>query len=593
MSTKIYSYGARTPTEGLQDILDQLLLAHRYRNHLVTIEIERRDKLQAKQVELFPDLESVQQQLAEIDAQIKAERDLINQERIRLRQRVTRTPTSARIRELQQSRHPLWARGKEIDTQIRGKRDRDREGELNHGRRRTERHEVVWLIPPDPAWADASNTINTEANQKRKALNTSEEFSSEKLSWGTKGRLNETVDPKLPEAPKRRKWSDNLCTGRIAVQIQSGAPLHTSEVFGDDTRVRLERVNPEAKPRQRKSVLWLRIGSDGRQPRWAKIPILLHRPLPDGQIKWVWLLRRRTGTHYKWWVQFTVAMADDQHIGDGKVGLDDGFRKLPEEYPKGEGVRVAAWVDQNNIKDELVLPIQMVRRWDEVKTLQSERTNSFNELKATLIDYLSRTGKVPEWFRTALATLDQWRSPRRLMEFIGSPKPQPEPSRALWTDPAPLAWRDHRFPGDEDIFHQCEEWRHQERKDYDRERHLENHLEHWRDNYFRNEIKAKLSKYDTVNVEDTDRAELQRTPPPEEADNISKHYRKVASPGRFVGLLKEYLQVKRVNPAHSTDTCHDCGEVCTWDRSEREHTCEHCGATWDQDFNAASNLRDR
>ena len=46
----------------------------------------------------------------------------------------------------------------------------------------------------------------------------------------------------------------------------------------------------------RKALVWLRVDSAGRSPVWAKVPIVMHRPLPeDGQIVTAWLLRRYVG----------------------------------------------------------------------------------------------------------------------------------------------------------------------------------------------------------------------------------------------------------------------------------------------------------
>jgi hypothetical protein len=42
---------------------------------------------------------------------------------------------------------------------------------------------------------------------------------------------------------------------------------------------------------------------------------------------------------------------------------------------------------------------------------------------------------------------------------------------------------------------------------------------------------------------------------------------------------------------YTTVVCHACLKLCEWDAGKYlEHTCEHCGAHWDQDVNAGINL---
>jgi len=48
--------------------------------------------------------------------------------------------------------------------------------------------------------------------------------------------------------------------------------------------------------------------------------------------------------------------------------------------------------------------------------------------------------------------------------------------------------------------------------------------------------------------------------------------------------------VVKVPPAHTTQTCHDCGHRQTMPLSVRVYTCEHCGVVRDRDHNASLNI---
>src|SRR5205807_6540186 len=99
--------------------------------------------------------------------------------------------------------------------------------------------------------------------------------------------------------------------GRLAVQLQGGLPV--ADAFGSDSRLRIAPVpagawERGAPPSARRTTVQLRIGSEGREPVWATVPVVLHRPLPPAaQIKWVFLLRERIGTSEDWHVPFVLA----------------------------------------------------------------------------------------------------------------------------------------------------------------------------------------------------------------------------------------------------------------------------------------------
>lgn len=136
------------------------------------------------------------------------------------------------------------------------------------------------------------------------------------LAWGTRLAVGEAVD----QARRTTAWTDDLgharCS-RVAVQIQLTVPLScAAAVGGEDTRLRVgaelyalgERVDGyrlrahgevrnrggNIRPCRLREVS-LRTGSDGRAPIWSRLHVLMHRPLPEGQIKGAWAQCRFVG----------------------------------------------------------------------------------------------------------------------------------------------------------------------------------------------------------------------------------------------------------------------------------------------------------
>jgi len=100
-------------------------------------------------------------------------------------------------------------------------------------------------------------------------------------------------------------------------------------------------------------------------------------------------------------------------------------------------------------------------------------------------------------------------------------------------------------------------------------------------------------RYGTVYLERFDLRRVSRAPKAEVEDiPITGKYRVIAAPGIFRMVVESTcrrsgVQVRRVRPRNSTLTCHSCGQLERWNvAKEVVHTCR-CGASWDQDYNAA------
>ena len=75
--TRIYTYGLRLPTEGLDLVVEQLRLTEVYRNALLVIELRRRVKVREAMSAGSTDVDRALSKVSELDLQITEERSSI------------------------------------------------------------------------------------------------------------------------------------------------------------------------------------------------------------------------------------------------------------------------------------------------------------------------------------------------------------------------------------------------------------------------------------------------------------------------------------------------------------------------------------
>jgi len=174
---------------------------------------------------------------------------------------------------------------------------------------------------------------------------------------------------------------------------------------------------------------------------------------------------------------------------------------------------------------------------------------------------------------------------------------------AMWKSPSRFRaiafyWRAHRFAGDDAGYDLLEKWRY-------RDEHLERYESGMRrgallDRRERYRILAAdlAGTYKTLVIDDFDLRAFQELPAPE-SDKAKvptqRRNQRHAAGSELRDALKNAFGAARLVKMTSADvtrTCHACGVVnADWDRAAgREHACDGCGVTWDQDRNACANL---
>lgn len=373
MSTRVYQFGLRAPIEGEASVRQQMRAAHEYRNDLVAIERGRRAAIRT----IHNESEAVTLAVEKVKTTPKKERP-----------EAWRALAKAR-REAERERSEDVDRIKELDQSIR----RDARALTS-------------------TWWGTYLLIEASADQARKSpLYERDQVTPLDIRFVRGPRLGREAFP--PDDPRATWW---LGDAQVGIHVQ-GRTLLTPEVFAaKDAYVRLV---PQREPERGYYVLWLRVGSEGREPVWAKWPLKLHRKIPDAAAwKWVRVSYRREGMREQWSCEVTLDLPEEiasprmlDKTLSGAIAVEACWE--PVEGGADE-IRVARWRDSRGEAGEIVLPKRIVWAVRHTDTFRSIRDKLRNErvprLQQALID---SKDVLPPWLAQARDTMRLWVSPER------------------------------------------------------------------------------------------------------------------------------------------------------------------------------------
>jgi len=557
METKNYTYGLRPPVVGSEMVLEQMKLAHQYRNKLCEIELHRRARVDDTLRDLCPGLLECEADLARVTTAIE---DAVYTQKKRNQQArgmTDDTDTRQTLAELRAERKALAATRKMLRT---------------------------------GSFAEAATKAALRGVDDDAAAAVRAARAANGVYWGTYLIVEQACDSFRKGAPP--VYRGYRGEGRIAVQLQNGMDWKTATsgrnnllriVHTPQAEVRTNKRGqpipaPAPKKRAQQYTLSIRVGSDGRAPIWAEFPLILHRTPPDDcQIMWAIVARRIVAGKERW--QLTLSIRGEAGVFAGKstpehgiVGIDVGYRVLS---PAGE-LRVAYAVGDDGKRVSYTIPVGKMAEFAKVEDLQSIRDQHHNEARADLKAWLDERDDLPEWITEATKTMHAWRRLSRLDRLV-------------------VEWREKRIDGDDAILARLETWRTKERHLWQYQEQLRDQLLAWRKDYYRRIAKDLTSRYRCICVEKLDLRELHDVLRPKDEQTVPATIRraaKTASLSTLLQCLKESAVEMITVPAEdTTKRCHACGGMCDWDAAAHvRHRCEHCGTEWDQDRNAAENI---
>ncbi|NJN63730.1 MAG: transposase [Acidobacteria bacterium] len=575
MTTKVYRYGLLPPHEGADLVEEQLRLAHRYRNMLVEIERYRRGAFRQIEGSL----------LVEAEAAMKT----------------AKAAFEAVLEEAQ--RHKAQHRTRKVPDEIQSR--------LKAARKTQQDARKVWQdarkdLAADLSMAKARALVEERAEQLLKSAR-----AHHSPYWGTylqieqahaavrKAPLYWTGEP---NDPRFVRWDGE---GLLGVQFQKG--LDPADL-GTDNRLRIlpREAPPGASPtsktsaRRRYVEVWMRVGSDGRDPAWAKWAAVLHRPIPEGAVlTWAKVTKRRVGPRDEWALHLTVDMSKCRPKARperraARVAVDIGWRlthkgmTVTETRSLDGAIRVCAWEGSDGRKGALVLDARRIEHLTKPEAIRKDRDDHFNVAKEWLRTWRAEASLVAArgngpfpaaWFLHETSTIHAWKAPARLARLV-------------------KLWSGDRFAGDEQIFAEMEAWRYRDFHLWQYETSVRTTAIRSRQDFYRRFAAQLASEYVEIvlEAESENRDKVMDLNPlarKKSTDNDrARSHRFLAATSILRGALRQAFDREALEPkANTTRICHACGALEDWDPApDLWHTCSACGAEWDQDFNACRNL---
>lgn len=564
MPTKVILYGCRAPHESADLIADQISKAHKYYNQMVELHRKKLDDVNSARKDLFPEYADLEKAKADADRVVDGLVDAIRAENAKARRKRATPEESAALVDAK-------AKRKDLAEQLKAMRE---------------------AIKTDATYQARLAAINVKYNGTLEDGKTRRRGGLLKdarkhcgVYPGTYLRVEAAIEAAIKDSTgplQFRAWKGD---GSIGVQIQGGCTWQEM-VVGKGRVANLLKAEPL--PTNRTSAKtarpWLfsvRVMSDeSGRPVWTRLCVWVHPGLmpDDARIMSVALLRRRLPSHrmndgtfherYDWSLQFTVRYGEEKPRAiTGACGIDLGWRLI-------EGnMRVAYLVGDDGHREELILPVKLLRRWSKSQSLAGIRDLNFDAVKASVIAWKQGLPEIPEWLAEAAKLVGQWRAKGKLVHLMGQ-------------------WAANRIAGDEEIFATLQAWREQDAHLWQWQVANDVKAQRTRLHLYRNFAHRVSQRYGKIVVEDCDWRKVQRKKKADDnqSDNGARTYMRIASVGKIRELLKQVGGVM-VDSSNTTRTCHACGSLEEWDQAkDLVHTCESCSLPWDQDYNAAMNL---
>lgn len=593
--------GQRILFDGHALAVEQMYKAHKYQNKLVELERARRAAVTARVEEIVPTVRTARELAEAKQVELAAARAVLRAENSDNRDRA---PDGA-TQDIAAESRSLWAEAS--------------------GTRRlafTRPDVKAALAAIDEDFANRKATARTDAVSDGLYWATSLLVSQRVKRTGMEPRFkrfdgSETISVQFQRKPDKASEKVPVLdsNGNPRIHPRSGKPM-TAHVGGGSLSTESLFVHNSLcwlEPREWHTPLELdgwshywchfRVGSESNgSPKWAKIPLVLHRDFPEGEVKWAHLMRTRIGTHFRWEVAFDVARDEWTHHPAGRDRAQDGTVAVALGWRYIDGaVRAGYWVGSDGASGYFTIPDDLVSQWRRLESLQSIRDRNFDVWKEGVRKFLAtRTDLTEEWLRRT-ETIANWNSPARLSSLV------------IW-------WRFNRLSGDalefrdaegELVRARTENWnsRYSRHKDApggdfytggrlqdkhlcDAQANLRDRLIRWRNDLYRRFAIDLSYQYRSVAVADINWDEIAYNPQPESGEEpVSKTNRAISACASLRDHLSTYMQPVTVDSAHVTDTCCRCHRRVRHPEAGRYIRCERCGGgNIDRAENAARNI---
>ena len=315
---------------------------------------------------------------------------------------------------------------------------------------------------------------------------------------------------------------------------------------------------------------------NGRDRRQLEIPMVLHRPLPEnGVIKSISVNCKNLGGKTKWAAYFTIEVPQPQvePVGAARaqvVGIDFGWRITPV------GIRVAVWSGSDGKAGDVILPTTWIERmkWSQglMKKAQKWREDIVNKI---------------------LSAVEADKSNEAAQRLFGKKIPTGRLQDVLedWAEKLPEWHPDLRAAGFSELA--------KLRRDEIEAANLRDKLSSQRRHIYAQAAMEIAQRYSILGIEDLALRKIAKAMESDDSTPGQVHmHRQMANITELRHWLihqgnKKGCDVRILSATNTTSACNECGHLNKGVAKKGVYvTCQACGAKWDQDVNAASNLRD-
>ncbi len=547
---KNFAYGLLAPTSGAEILDAEMRAGHDYYNALIALERERRDAYRAL-MNRHPDIQRINDEIAPLVEDLDRLYEALAQQSAAARRKVPPSDEQkTRVAELKATLKTLRAQLKNAKAALK---------------------------------ADTDIALALAEQNAAHAAKSKAAYNAATCYWGSRLAVGNAVEAAVENSRLDPRFKRYDGTGRVSVQCQGG--LDTSKIHDvANTLVRIGSVDHdrafskrgaptapgEGRRAAQRTILYLRVASTEKgRPVWAEFPMVLHRPLPPGRIKWVHVHRDRVADRATWTVTITIDIAPAAPSStrptpplDSTIALDIGWRLMPS----GD-LRVAYGHANDGSTREFLLPKSLLDAEQRLRDVESIRARALDAAKTAIAEWRTGEGKEVELVDSKgapldLAALHLWRNPGRVVSLLRHNSDKlPAPLVASLTTYAVKdlrAWR----------VNECRRKRTRRRRDG-----------------LQRLWAAELSRdFHTIVLE-----RMKLTKFVDKDVSILNRHRGFANHGAWLAMLKESpARIVEVDPAYTSLTCADCRHVnSSWTTTNLEQTCEGCRVTWDIDANAA------
>lgn len=460
------------------------------------------------------------------------------------------------------------------------------------------------------------------------------------LYWATEAIVKQSSASFGSGAPPRFKRYDG--TGQIAIQFQGGLDTdsmtdecNTLCYFGDFLTYTDKHGRKRTSNRRE---CYFRIGSaDKGKPIFGKLTVIFCRDLPQGNVKWGYLERRKIADMPRWSLRLTIESEIDTNRPclPESVAVHFGWRKQPSG-----GLRVATWIGTDGDTGSVVLTEKHCQDYFRLDQIATDRAGQLKTMREFIKSLPSE--HLPDWLKEEQSTCHTWKSPARYQTllrkwrdnrfdfdvmFIMTPQDPVGFSRfsryengwtkkshyygpkrvsnhhAILTDETTAfdvlgITDDNRFSGDHSlrIFDAFERLVLRDKSLWQHSCRLSKRISKRRADQYRKFVVMLTRKYGVAYVGDIAIADLNENSQPEqlEHDNTIAHrHARWASVGelqRYIGE-KFILRTIPIDSKNVTKECSKCGHINN--PRGRALQCRECNASFDVDVNAVINTLKR